>query len=89
METNQNMDGSNEFYSTRLRAGRRTYFFNVKMTKKGEKYMVLNEIRKKDDGSFERTRIMIFEEDIYGFLNKFKETFDVMTSGTKGEGEKK
>ncbi len=88
METKQNMDGSNEFYSTRLRAGRRTYFFNVKMTKKGEKYMVLNEIRNKDDGSFERTRIMIFEEDIYGFLNKFKETFDVMTGG-KGEGDMK
>ena len=86
MEKNIPLDGSNEFYSTRLRAGRRTYFFNVKMTKKGEKYMVLNEIRKKDDETVERTRIMIFEEDIYGFFNKFKETFNVMT-GSENKGE--
>jgi len=48
--------------------------------------MVLNEIRKKDDETVERTRIMIFEEDIYGFFNKFKETFDVMT-GSEKKGE--
>ena len=82
------MDGSNEFYSTKLRAGRRTYFFNVKMTKKGEKYLVLNESRKMDDGTFERTRIMVFEEDIFGFWNKFRDAVEVMTTAKMPGGIK-
>ncbi len=81
------MDGSNEFYTTKLRAGRRTYFFNVKMTKKGEKYIVLNESRKKEDGSFERTRIMVFEEDIFGFWNKFRDAMEVMTNAKLDKGD--
>ena len=80
-------DGSNEFYSARMRAGRRTYFFNVKMSKKGEKYLVLNEVRNRDDGSKERTRIVIFEEDIYGFWNNFKDAIEVMVGGKVAGGD--
>lgn len=70
----------NEFYSTKLRAGRRIYYFNVKMNKNGDKYLVIKESRKERSGEIVKTRVMVYEEDIHGFWNKFNDAFEVMTS---------
>ncbi len=70
----------NEFYTTKLRAGRRIYYFNVKMNKNGEKYLVIKESRKEGEDKIIKTRIMVYEEDIHGFMNRFKDAFEVMTS---------
>ncbi len=83
----KNYDGSNELFSTRLRAGMRTYYFNVKLSSKGEKYLVFSEQRKKEDGTIDKTRIIVFNEDIYGFFNKFKEAAEVLTRSTMPGGD--
>jgi hypothetical protein len=58
-------------FSSKVSAGGRTYFFDVKEATSGDKYLVINESRKSQDGqSYERNRIMVFE----GYLTSFYET---------------
>lgn len=80
-------DGSNELFASKVRAGMRTYFFNVKLSSKGEKYLVITEQRKKDDNTVEKTRILVFNEDIYGFYNTFKDAAEVMTRSNLPGGD--
>ncbi len=47
-----------EIYSTRLRAGRKTYFLDVKEGDDGEAYLKLTESRKAGD-AFEQSRIVV------------------------------
>ncbi len=55
-----------ELFSERVKAGSRTYFFDVKEASTGAKYLVINESKKVGE-SHEHNRIMIFEEDIPSF----------------------
>lgn len=55
-----------ELFSERVKAGSRTYFFDVKEAATGAKYLVINESKKVGE-SHEHNRIMIFQEDIQSF----------------------
>jgi hypothetical protein len=73
-------DRSNGVYSKIVRAGKRTYFFDIKTTKGNDLYIVLTESKKSflDDGSdnFQKHKIFLYKED----FEKFKEGFEeVMT----------
>lgn len=60
----------NEIYSKRVKAGKRTYFFDVKATRANDYYITITESRKKitEDGhSYEKSKIFLYKED----LNKF------------------
>lgn len=60
-----------ELFSEKVRAGSRTYFFDVKESASGSKYLVINESRKVGE-SHEHNRVMVFEEDIQSFSEGFK-----------------
>lgn len=67
----------NELFSQAVKAGKRTYFFDVKETKTGEKFLVITESKKKfdnEDGKFfyEKHKIFLYPED----FEKFKGTFE-------------
>ncbi len=63
------MEGKKEeLFSSKVRAGRRTYYFDVKETTNKIKYVAISEAKTKDDGGLDRFRIMVFPED----LQKFK-----------------
>ena len=66
----------NEIYSKAVRAGKRTYFFDIKATKGNDLYITLTESKKifsEDvDGSFEKHNIYLYKED----FEKFKEGLD-------------
>ena len=51
-----------EIYSKILRAGRRTYFFDVRATKAGDYYLTITESKKftNDDGSFHYKKHKIY-----------------------------
>ena len=59
-----------EIYSKILRAGRRTYFFDVRATKAGDYYLTITESKKftNDDGSFhyKKHKIYLYKEDFMG-----------------------
>ncbi len=58
-----------EIYSDSFPAGRRTYFIDIKLTEKGDKYLKITESKKDTDGGFERHQIMVFKEDIEKFTD--------------------
>lgn len=69
-----------EIFSKVLRAGRRTYFFDVRATKADDYYLTITESKKftNDDGSFhyKKHKIYLYKEDFEGF----KENLEEMTN---------
>ncbi|MFC4721032.1 PUR family DNA/RNA-binding protein [Geojedonia litorea] len=68
-----------EIFSKVLRAGRRTYFFDVRSTKAGDYYLTITESKKftNDDGSFhyKKHKIYLYKED----FSEFNEILNEMT----------
>ncbi len=66
-----------EIFSKVLRAGRRTYFFDVRSTKAGDYYLTITESKKftNDDGSFhfKKHKIYLYKEDFAGFSANLEE----------------
>ena len=77
-----------EIYSKVLRAGRRTYFFDVRATKAGDYYLTITESKKftNDDGSFhyKKHKIYLYKEDFSEFREILAEMTDYIIS-EKGE----
>jgi len=69
-----------EIYSKVLRAGRRTYFFDVRSTKAGDYYLTITESKKftHDDGSFhyKKHKIYLYKEDFSDFREIMEEMMD-------------
>lgn len=69
-----------EIYSKVLRAGRRTYFFDVRSTKAGDYYLTITESKKftHDDGSFhyKKHKIYLYKEDFQFFKEHLIEMID-------------
>lgn len=67
----------NDLYSKSIRAGKRTYFFDVKSTKANEYYLTLTESKKRflDDGkfTFEKHKIFLYKEDFEKFVDALNE----------------
>jgi hypothetical protein len=68
---------ADDIYSKILRAGRRTYFFDVRSTKAGDYYLTISESKKftNEDGSFyfKKHKIYLYKEDFEGFNELLKE----------------
>lgn len=77
-----------EIFSKVLRAGRRTYFFDVRSTKANDYYLTITESKKftHDDGSFhyKKHKIYLYKEDFDGFSEILNEMTDFII-GEKGE----
>ena len=74
IEMEENKQHVNEdIYSKVLRAGRRTYFFDVRSTKAGDYYLTISESKKftNDDGTFyfKKHKIYLYKEDFENFSN--------------------
>lgn len=61
-----------EIYSEAIRAGKRTYFFDVKSTKKNDYYLTITESKKRynDDGNhfYEKHKLFLYKEDFEKFI---------------------
>ncbi len=77
--SNHGMMEKEEIFSKVLRAGRRTYFFDVRATKADDYYLTITESKKftNDDGSYhyKKHKIYIYKED----FSEFKEILSEMT----------
>ena len=66
-----------EIYSQRVRAGKRTYFFDVKATRSNDYYLTITESKRKfkDDGYFyEKHKIFLYKEDFDKFVDALNGT---------------
>ena len=83
MEEN-NEKGRDEIYSERVKAGKRTYFFDVKATRSNDYYLTITESKRKpkDDGFYyEKHKIFLYKED----FNKFVEALNTTVDHVKNE----
>lgn len=66
-----------EIYSVAVRAGKRTYFFDVKSTRRDEFYLTITESKKRfeQDGNFhfEKHKIFLYKEDFEKFTEGLQE----------------
>ena len=85
---NQNDYNAEEIFSKALRAGRRTYFFDVRETKAGDYYLTITESKKftNEDGTFfyKKHKIYLYKEDFSEFNSSLKETCEFIIEN-KGE----
>ena len=66
-----------DIFSKVVRAGRRTYFFDVRSSKAGDYYLTISESKKftNDDGTFyfKKHKIYLYKEDFENFSNTLGE----------------
>lgn len=66
-----------EIFSQIMRAGRRTYFFDVRETKAGDYYLTITESKKftNDDGTFhfKKHKIFLYKEDFSEFHERLSD----------------
>lgn len=66
-----------DLFSKSVRAGKRTYFFDVKSTRGNDYYLTITESKKRfgEDGKFfyEKHKIFLYKEDFEKFLDGLNE----------------
>jgi hypothetical protein len=69
-----------EIFSKAVRAGKRTYFFDVKATRRNDYYLTITESKKRfnrDGKSFyEKHKVFLYKEDFEKFADGLKEAVD-------------
>jgi len=83
MDFNEQNDRE-EIYSKPVRAGKRTYFFDVKSTKGDDLYLTITESKKRfrDDGTFyyEKHKIFLYKEDFEKFSEGLNDAVQFINS---------
>jgi len=70
-------NGRDEIYSAKVKAGKRTYFFDVKATRSNDYYLTITESKKrfKEDGfTYEKHKIFLYKEDFNKFMDALTNT---------------
>ncbi|MCY1635292.1 DUF3276 family protein [Marinifilum sp. D737] len=96
MEGYDNKDGyrkknRDEIFSNAVRAGKRTYFFDVKATRKDDYYLTITESKKRYDKegnyTFEKHKVFLYKEDFDKFSEGLLEALDFIRSSNKETNE--
>lgn len=79
-ELEDNDNGREEIFSKVVRAGKRTYFLDVKATRRNDYYLTITESKKRfnRDGKhyFEKHKIFLYKEDFEKFADNLQEVID-------------
>jgi hypothetical protein len=87
MEENENKDRDRgEIFSRTIRAGKRTYFFDVKATIADEYYLTITESKRRfnnEQGKFfyEKHKLFLYKEDFDKFSTGLSETIEFIKTG--------
>ncbi|MEO1219591.1 MAG: DUF3276 family protein [Bacteroidota bacterium] len=67
-----------EIYSKSVRAGKRTYFFDIKATRSRDYYLTITESRKENqderNGAYKKQTLFLYKEDLNKFVGALQET---------------
>lgn len=81
-------NGQEEIFSKALRAGRRTYFFDVRSTKANDFYLTITESKKEEGGNgdsfYRKHKIYLYKEDFERFADIMQEMMQFIVE-QKGE----
>ena len=70
-EFKEELDKNGDLVSIEFEAGERKYKFDIKETKKSEKYIVVHEINQINEEKIKKTKLMIFQNQIKNFVKHF------------------
>ena len=81
-----------EIFSQTVRAGKRTYFFDVKTTRSDDYYLTITESKKrfnKEQGKFyyEKHKVFLYKEDFDKFSNGLQSVVDYIKNAYAEKGE--
>ena len=83
-ENQNNSRDREEVFSKSIRAGKRTYFFDVKATRANDYFLTITESKKRigDDGTpfYEKHKIFLYREDFEKFQDGFNEAVGFVNS---------
>jgi hypothetical protein len=79
-----------EVFSRVIRAGKRTYFFDVKTTRAGEHYLTITESKRRfnnEQGKFyyEKHKVFLYKEDFEKFLGGLNDVVQFVETGEAPE----
>ncbi len=78
-----------EVYSKAVKAGKRTYFFDVKATRNNDYYLTITESKKKFDkdgnSSYEKHKILLYKEDFEKFAEGLDDAVEVVKNALEGK----
>ena len=88
-ENNNDNRDREELYSVRVRAGKRTYFFDVKETRGKDLYMTITESKRNFDNhgnvNYSKHKLFLYREDFEkfedGFIDATDKIKELMTTG--------
>lgn len=68
-----------EIFSKKVKAGKRTYFFDIKSTRANDYYLTITESKRKQNGdnfSYEKHKIFLYKEDFLKFVDALNESVE-------------
>ena len=94
----EDYDGANaqersgeDVFSKPVRAGKRTYFFDVKATKGNDYYLTITESKRKVDAnghfSYDKHKIFLYKEDFEKFAEGLEEVIKYIKAKTNKAGD--
>jgi hypothetical protein len=78
VEDQRNYDRE-EIFSKKVKAGKRTYFFDIKSTRANDFYLTITESKRRVNGesfTYEKHKIFLYKEDFFKFVEALNETVD-------------
>ncbi|OQX97479.1 MAG: DNA-binding protein [Bacteroidetes bacterium 4572_128] len=79
-KSNKGKTDREEIFSRTVRAGKRTYFFDVKATRRGEYYLTITESKKRFDKDgrfhFEKHKVFLYKEDFDKFADGLNDVIE-------------
>lgn len=80
-----------EIFSKAVRAGKRTYFFDVKATRRNDYYLTITESKKRFNREgryfFEKHKVFLYKEDFEKFVDGLTDVIDFIKSAKSEEFE--
>lgn len=67
-DTSTNNKYRDELYTRRVRAGKRTYYFDVRSTRSGDDFFVTITESKRENGTHEKHKLFLYKEDFGDFV---------------------
>ena len=81
---NSNQAGREEVFSKPVKAGKRTYFFDVKKTRNNDYFLTITESKRifesEDKVTYEKHKIFLYQEDFEKFIEGMKEAVDYVSN---------
>ena len=76
------------FFSKTVKAGKRIYYFDVKQSRNGDKYVAITESKRISDGpvdnphvTYEKHKLFLYKEDYEKFLDALQNAIEVASTG--------